>query len=94
MARSRPAYRRGSIVKTLSPSEVKRGYIFISQNLQKDLDTDVIDIEFDGKNLPRKKLDSWGRIHVGRDVLNDAEVERKIRISICSRKKICIESID
>jgi len=89
----RPNLRVGTL-RTLTNSEVKRHYIFISRSkkLRQELGTGSINVEFNGKRLASKILDSSGRIYVGYDVLKEAKVGQRIDISLRSQNTISIRT--
>jgi hypothetical protein len=76
--------------RRLTPSELKRGYVFISNDtsLSDILDTQNFDVEIQGKVLPNRRIDGSGRILVPRDLLRGPKPEQLWSFQLTSRTKL------
>ena len=86
---------RGAFVRSLTPHEVKRGYIFIStdKNLPTILETNDFEVEIGGAIFSSRRLDVSGRVHVPRRILESIGTVRKLRFSLVSRQMLRIEPV-
>lgn len=86
---------RGGFVRSLAAHEVKRGYIFISndKNLPTILETSNFKVEIGGETFSSRRLDVSARVHVPRRVLESVGTAQKLRFSFMSRQTLRIEPI-
>lgn len=86
---------REGFVRCLAPHEVKRGYIFISndKNLPTILETSDFKVEVGGEPFSSRRLDVSGRVHVPRKVLESIGTVQKLRFSLASRQTLRIEPV-
>lgn len=84
---------RQGIVKTLSLSEVNRGYLYICRykRLSDILDRYNLEVEVAGHIYPSQRIDVWGRIQIGKKVLRLLGAGTRVRISFVSERKLKIE---
>ena len=75
--------------KKLWSSEERRGYFYVTtdRRVGELLDPEGFEVLFNGKSLGLKSLDSYGRIHVGRDFVNSAR-GRKLTVKASKGKLI------
>lgn len=76
--------------RRLTPSELKRGYVFISihKSLPKILDTQDFDLEIKSQVLPNRRIDGSGRILGLLDFLRGTKPEQLWSFQLASRSKL------
>ena len=81
-------------VRCLAPHEIKRGYVFISnnKNLPTILETNDFEVEIGGTTFPSRRLDVSGRVHAPRRILESIGATQKLRFSLAPRQMLRIES--
>jgi len=86
---------RGGFVRSLTPHEVKRGYVFISndKNLPTILETSDFKVEIGGRSFFSRRLDVSGRFHVPRRALESIGTGQKLRFSLVSRQTLRVEPV-
>lgn len=78
------------IVRRLTPHELKRGYIFISndKHLSEVLDIENFEVEIAGRLYSSRRIDVSGRVHIPLVFLRTIGAEQKIQIDLVSQKKV------
>lgn len=81
-----------SIVRTLRPSELARGYVYISMDkrLCEILDTKDFELEIAGEIYPCRKIDSYGRVQIPIRLLRDIGGREELHIRLVSQKRLKI----
>ena len=84
---------REGIKRSLTPHELARGYVFISndRHLDEVLDTHNFSIEVEGLSFPSRRLDVSGRVHIPRQYLENIGMENNIGITLVSKNKLRID---
>jgi hypothetical protein len=80
------------IVRNLTPHELARGYLYISQDkhLREILDVDDFEVAMGGEVCSRRAIDSYGRVQIPVRLLRDIGTARKADIVLVSRKRLNI----
>ena len=84
---------RQGIVRTLTPHEVARGYVYVTQDskLPEILETNCFEVEIDGQVYPQRRIDVSGRVFVSQIHLKKIGTSNDVRIIILSRKRLGIQ---
>ena len=84
---------RNNFVRCLTPHELKRGYVFVSndERLAEVLDTKDFEAKIEGQSFPKRRLDVSGRFHAPRKVLENLGTAQKLRFSLASKQMLKIE---
>jgi hypothetical protein len=84
---------RNGFVRCLTPHELRRGYVFVSNDrrLAEVLEANDFEVEIAGQTFPRRRLDVSGRFHVPRKVLENIGTSQELRFSLASSQKFKIE---
>lgn len=79
----------------LTPHELKRGYVFVSndKHLSEILDVRAFDVDITGQTFRGRRLDVSGRFHVPRRVLQDIGTLQRLRFSLTSRQGLRVERV-
>ncbi len=83
---------REGIKRSLTPHELARGYVFISndRHLDEVLDTRNFSVEVEGCSFPSRKLDVSGRFHIPRQYLEKIGKDNDVSITLISKNKLQI----
>jgi hypothetical protein len=78
--------------RSLSASEINRGYIFLcaDRNLDEALDVKDFTIKFLGESLRHRRLDVSGRFHVSASRLQLLRPNAVLHIQVLSRKMLVV----
>lgn len=81
---------RGGYVRHLSPSEVKRGYVYISreQQLHEILCTNDLELKIADKLIASRKIDRYGRIQVPCSILRELGTNQPLHFVVVSRNRL------
>jgi hypothetical protein len=84
---------REGIKRPLTPHELARGYVFISNDKHIDeiLDTRNFSVEVEGLSIPSRRLDVSGRVHIPRQYLEKIGIQNNIGITLASKNKLKID---
>lgn len=91
MARGQGTHRlTAGFTRRLTHSELKRGYVFISndKSLPDVLDTQNFEVDIEGQVLPKRHIDGSGRILVSRDLLKGTKPEHLWSFQLASRTRL------
>ena len=95
-------YRQGvnrlqnSFIRCLTPHELNRGYVLVSndKHLAEVLDIKNFEVEIKGQTFLKRRLDVSGRFHVPCRVLEDIGTSQRLRFRLASKQKLKIERVD
>lgn len=86
---------QNGFVRCLTPHEIRRGYIFVSNDKQlgQVLDTEGFEAEIAGQAFPNRRLDVSGRFHVPRRVLEHIGTSQRLRFNLAAKQRLKIERV-
>lgn len=81
---------RNGFVRCLTPHELNRGYVFVSNDkrLTEVLDTKDFEVDVEGQTFTKRRLDVSGRFHVPRKILENIGTAQRLRFSLASRQRL------
>lgn len=84
------------VVRPLTPSEIERGYMYLStdKRLSDVLDTERFDLDFCGKLFVNRRIDKWGRFQASTTAIRAVPSDARVSISIADRRTVRVEIVD
>jgi hypothetical protein len=77
----------------LSPSEISRGNLYVTNAKSRDEFMDeYIVVIFNNIELPLRKVDSYGRIFIGTDIL-DQHKSNLLNLKLVARNKLLVQVV-